>query len=224
MVKFIVRSVVLIISSIANSKIFPCEAFFLCFWRNVYWSVLFPQNLPCLGKFLVGHLHREITLKSMSQTKEKYNSLVLSRSYSWMVWRCHGIQRVYCYNFCLKPTFTKDSWMRTTSFTIMLIFLKVEFWKLLGYSYAQSSFSTIRKHIEHSILKHTQQLNNFQTWINICAKSLIKNSVNMMKQKLMEVPGKRWVAQKSKRALWRTLQLNRPAFDYFIYARLFSQT
>ena len=37
-------------------------------------------------------------------------------------------------------------------------FSKVEFWKLLHHSYVQSSFSTITRHIEHSILKDTLQL------------------------------------------------------------------
>ena len=94
---------------------------FVCFWRNVYRSALVPRNLLCLEKFLVARLHEEITLKSMSQTKEKCDSLVLSRSYLWMVWRCHGILRVHRYYFCLEPKARKDTWMRTTSVTVMVI-------------------------------------------------------------------------------------------------------
>ena len=41
----------------------------------------------------------------------------------------------------------------------------------------------------------------------------IKTSVHIMKQKLMKVPGKRLVAQKSERALRRTLHLNRLCFS-----------
>ena len=58
----------------------------------------------------------------MSQTKEKCDSLVLSRSDLWIVWRCHGIPRVCCYYFCLEPTVRKDAWMRTTSVTVMAFF------------------------------------------------------------------------------------------------------
>ena len=69
--------------------------------------------------------HGKIIRKSMSQTKEKHYSLVLSRSGLWMVWRWHGILCVYCY-FCLEPTVRKDTWrMRTTSVTVMVIFFKI---------------------------------------------------------------------------------------------------
>ena len=69
--------------------------------------------------------------------KEKCDSLVLSRSDLWMVWRCHGIPRVYCYYFYLEPTVRKDTWMRTASVTVMVTFSKVAFWKLLDHSYVQ---------------------------------------------------------------------------------------
>ena len=158
----------------------------------------------------------------MSHTKEKCDSLVLSRSDLWKVWRCHGILRVCCYYFCLEPTVRKDAWMRTTSVTVMAFFSKVAFWKLLDHSYVQSSFPIIMRNIENSILKDTLQLNIFRTWINLRATSFIKTSVNM-KQKSMTVPRKRSVAQKSKCALRRTLNLNRPRFTYFI-CFFFSQT
>ena len=44
----------------------------------------------------------------MSQTKEKCDFLVLTRSELWIVWRCHGIPRVCFYYFCLEPTVRKD--------------------------------------------------------------------------------------------------------------------
>ena len=151
----------------------------------------------------------------MSQTKEKCDSLILSRSGLWIVWRCHDILRAHYYYFCLEPTVRKDAWMRTTSVTVMAFFSKVAFWKLLDHSYVQSSFPIITRHIENSILKDTLQLNIFRTWINLRATSFIKTSVNM-KQKSMTVPRKRSVAQKSKHALRRTLNLSRPRFTYFI--------
>ena len=58
----------------------------------------------------------------MSQTKVKCDSLVLSRSGLWIVWRCHDIPRDHCYYFCLEPTARKDAWMRTTSVTVMAFF------------------------------------------------------------------------------------------------------
>ena len=89
----------------------------------------------------------------MSHTKEKCDSLVLSRSDLWKVWRCHGILRVCCYYFCLEPTVRKDGWMWTTSVTVMAFFSKVAFWKLLDHSYSQSSFTIDTRHIENSFWK-----------------------------------------------------------------------
>ena len=45
----------------------------------------------------------------MSQTKDKHNSLVLNRSDLRMVWKCHGILRIYCYYyFCLERKGKKE--------------------------------------------------------------------------------------------------------------------
>ena len=119
----------------------------------------------------------------MSQTKEKFDSLVLSRSELWIVWRCHGIPRVCCYYFCLEPTVRKDAWMRTTSVTVMAFFSKVAFWKLFDHSYVQSSFPVNTRHIENSILKDTLQLKTFRKWINLRATPFIKTLVNMKKNR-----------------------------------------
>ena len=151
----------------------------------------------------------------MSQTKKKCDPFVFSRSDLWIVWRCHGIPRVYCYYFCLEPTVRKDAWMRTISVTAVEFYSKVAFWKLLDHSYVQCSFQIITRHIENIILNDTLQLNIFRTWINLCTTSFIKTSVNT-KQKSMTVPWKRSVAQKSKCALPRALNLSRPRFIYFI--------
>ena len=145
------------------------------------------------------------TKVSRCPKQEKCDSLVLSRSDLWIVWRCHGISRVYCYYFCLDSTVRKDAWMRTTSITVMVFFSKVGFWKLIDDSYVKSSFSII----ENSIFKDTLQ-------------SFIKTSVNM-KQKSMKVYGKKSVAQKSKCALWRTFPLSKSRFTYFMRF-FFSQT
>ena len=56
--------------------------------------------------------------------KEKCDSLALSRSDLWLVWRCHGIPRVYCYYFYLERAVRKGTWMRTASVTVMVIFRK----------------------------------------------------------------------------------------------------
>ena len=165
-----IRNVVLTVSRRKNSKIIPC-LFFCMFLTKCLLNCLVPWNLPSFEKFLIARLHGDITLKSMSQTKEKWDSLVLSRSYLWMVWRCHGRPRVQCYYFCLKPTVRKDiGWERLPS-QLQYFFWKVAFWKLLDHRYVQSFFSAITRHIENSILKDTLQLENLRIWINISSLS-----------------------------------------------------
>ena len=51
--------------------------------------------------------------------------------------------------------------MRATSATVMVIFPKVLFWKLLDLNYIQSSFSTFARYIDSGILKDTLQLKDF---------------------------------------------------------------
>ena len=63
-------------------------------------------NLRCINS----------SIKSIPKTKEKWY-LFLSRSKLSMVWRCHGIPRVYCYHFSFELTVRKDTWMRLTSIT-----------------------------------------------------------------------------------------------------------
>ena len=73
-------------------------------------------------------------------------------------------------------------------------FLKVLFWKLLDYSYVQSSFSAIMRHIDNSSLKYPLQLKIL--WINIRVNSFIKTWESIVKWKSKKLPGKLWVAQK----------------------------
>ena len=123
----------------------------------------------------------------MSQTKEKSDlKSVLSRSYHWLVWKCYGIPRVSCYYFCLEPLVRSRSPMRTTSVTVMLILFESSILKVAWYNYVQSSFSRIKRDIANNFLKDTLQLNNLLIWINIRARSFIKTSVNIMKQRWMK--------------------------------------
>ena len=63
---------------------------------------------------------------SKTQTREKWDSPILSRPDFWMVWRCHGILFIhfylYFYFFCLEATLGQD---RVTSATVMVIFSEV---------------------------------------------------------------------------------------------------
>ena len=144
-------------------------------------------------------------LKSLSQTKEKHDSLVLSRSDLWMVWRWHGISRVHCYYFCLEPTVTKDTWMRTTSVTVMVIFFKSGILKVTGSQLCSNSFATITRHIDNCVLKDTLQFGILRTWINICVKSFIKTSINVTETKIDESAWKKISCAKIQACTWRAL-------------------
>ena len=87
------------------------------------------------------------TKSSITKTREKWDPLVLSRPEFWLVWRCHGILFVhfyfyfYFYFFCLEATLGQD---RATSATVIVIFSKVPFRKLLYHSYVKVSSQQLR--------------------------------------------------------------------------------
>ena len=120
-VKFSIQNVVLTISR-RKRAFFPAGPFFRVFLTKWLLKCLNSIKPPLPCRFLVARLHWEITLKkSVSQTKRKCDSLVLSRSYLSMEWRFHVIPRVHCCHFCLEPTVRRDAWLRTTSVTVMVI-------------------------------------------------------------------------------------------------------
>ena len=135
--------------------------------------------------------------------------------------------------FCLEPTVTKNTWMRTTSIIVMVIFPKVLFWKLLDHGYVQSFINNYEAHLKRHlretlhlrILRKCINLRANWLWINIRAKhtfNKILSWLNTMKQKLTKVPGKYSFAQKSKPVLWRTLHQNRRWHFTFLYTSFLS--
>ena len=64
--------------------------------------------------------------------------------------------------------------MKTISVTVMVITSEAPFWRLLGFSYVQSSFSTITRHIENGKIFYSWRSKILQTWINILTNSFIK--------------------------------------------------
>ena len=95
-------------------------------WFNVFMRTL-NVNEVCQVRVNSRNLDFSKTWENNTKSpcaKEKCDSLVLSRSDLWMVWRCHGIPRVYCYYFYLEPTVRKKTWMRTASVTVMVHFFE----------------------------------------------------------------------------------------------------
>ena len=114
----------------------------------------------------------------MTQTREKWNSLVLSRGDFYMVERCHGIPCFYFIYlfiyFCLEATIKRNTWIRTISVTVMVIISKVLFWKLLDINnvqlYSNIFLNNYKAHWQRHF-KDTLQI--LRTWINIHANSFL---------------------------------------------------
>ena len=66
--------------------------------------------------------------------------------------------RVLIFIFLLRTDGKKGHLDQNDFHTVVVVFSKVLFWKLLDHSYVQSSFLTIMMHIDNSILKNTLQL------------------------------------------------------------------
>ena len=111
----------------------------------------------------------------------------------------------------------KETWMRTTSITVMVIIPKVLFWKLPDFNYVQSSLratlTTFTSHIDKGIWKASC---SWRFYGNGSTCLPILSWVNIINRKWAKVPGRLWVVRKSNRVLWRI-------FDLLLYS-FFSQT
>ena len=97
------------------------------------------------------------------------------------------IFRVLIFVFLIRTNGKKWYFVEDDFDTVMVVFSKAQFWKLLDRSYIQSSFSTITRHVDNSILKGAlPTLKIWRTWIKIRSHSFIKTWVNMMKRSFME--------------------------------------
>ena len=92
--------------------------------------------------------------------------------------------------------------MKTIFITVMVIILKVPFWKLLDISYVKISYSTITRHINNGIWKTPY---SWRFYGHGSTYVLILSWVNVMKRKWVKVSKKLSVAQNSEPALRRTL-------------------
>ena len=112
----------------------------------------------------------------MIQTREKWNSLALSRADFCMVESGHGIPCFYfiLFFFCLEATIKRNTWIRTISVTVMVIISKVLFWKLLDINnvqlYSNIFLNNYKAHWQRHF-KDTLQI--LRTWINIHANSFL---------------------------------------------------
>ena len=121
----------------------------------------------------------------------------------------NNIPCVHFYFFCLRPMVRKDSCMRATSVTVMVIFQNWHFESYLIATMFKVPFQQFTKYIDNSILKNfaVDNFTDMHQYLPILSSRL--------KWKSMKVPWKILVVRNSESALQRTLQQNRPQFTYF---------
>ena len=155
-----------------------------------------------MGKTLTSSRHEDITLNSMTQTREKWDSLALSRADSGMLGRCHGIPSFYFLFYCLEATvkkqqFDENDFRHGYGSYFKCAVLKVTWFQLCSQFFLNNYDAQWPRH-----LKDTLQLKILRTWINVHANSSV---VNIIKWKWVKVPWKLSVAQNSEPVLWKTL-------------------
>ena len=106
----------------------------------------------------------------MTQTTEKWDSMVSSKADFWMLWSCHGIP-CFHFSFLFRSNSKKNTRMRSTFVTVMVLFQKRHFG-----GYLISAIFKILNNCEahwQQHLKDTLQLKILQTWINMRINSFL---------------------------------------------------
>ena len=157
-----------------------------------------------IGKFLALPKHEDIILNSMTRTRKKWNSMVLSRADFWMVWRCHGIP-YFIFIFLFRTNGKKEHLDENDFHFRYGNYFESAIMKVNWYQLCPKSFlNTYEAHWQRNLKIEDLKLKILQQWINIRANSSL---VNIMKRKWAKVPGKLSVAQKSELVLWRAFHL-----------------
>ena len=136
----------------------------------------------------------------------------LSRVDFWMAWRYHGFPRFHFLFFCLEPTVRRNSFLHGYGKYIEIDILEVT-WSLLCSKFFLSNYEA---HWQQH-LKDTLQLKILRTSINLRDNSFL----GKYQEKLMKVPGKLSVTQKSNPVLQRMLDQGISLIIIFFF---FSQT
>ena len=116
-----------------------------------------------------------IILKSIYQTKEKCDPLVLSRPEFWMAWRYRGTVCVFLFLFYLFRTKDKEGHLDESEFCYY-------YGNVFESSISKVTWSQLCSKFLLCSKKHCSWI-FYRQWNSICANSFIKTSVNTMKRK-----------------------------------------
>ena len=126
-------------------------------------------QVKVIGKTLTLLKQKDIILNSMTQTREKWDSLVFSRGDFWMIWRYHGILYIHFYflfrNNVWREQLDKNNFCHCHSFFFFFFFLKcyseITWLKLFSEFFLNNYEALWQQH-----LKDTLQLKILRTWMS----------------------------------------------------------
>ena len=88
-------------------------------------------QVKVIGKTLTLLKQKDIILNSMTQTREKWDSLVFSRGDFWMIWRYHGILYIHFYFLFRNNVWREQLDKNNFCYCYSIFFLKMLFRKYL---------------------------------------------------------------------------------------------
>ena len=126
-------------------------------------------QVKVIGKTLTLLKQKDIILNSMTQTREKWDSLVFSRGDFWMIWRYHGILYIHFYflfrNNVWREQLDKNNFCHCHSFFFFFFFWKCyseSTWLQLCSEFFLNNYEALWQ--QH--LKDTLQLKILRTWMS----------------------------------------------------------
>ena len=125
-------------------------------------------QVKVIGKTLTLLKQKDIILNSMTQTREKWDSLVFSRGDFWMIWRYHGILYIHFYflfrNNVWREQLDKNNFCHCHSFFFFF------FWKCYSegtwLQLCSEFFLNNYEALWQQHLKDTLQLKILRTWMS----------------------------------------------------------
>ena len=126
-------------------------------------------QVKVIGKTLTLLKQKDIILNSMTQTREKWDSLVFSRGDFWMIWRYHGILYIHFYflfrNNVWREQLDKNNFCHCYSFFFFFFFWKCyseSTWLQLCSEFFLNNYEALWQ--QH--LRDTLQLKILRTWMS----------------------------------------------------------
>ena len=127
-------------------------------------------QVKVIGKTLTLLKQKDIILNSMTQTREKWDSLVFSRGDFWMIWRYHGILYIHFYflfrNNVWREQLDKNNFCHCYSFFFFFFFFLKCYSESTWLQLCSEFFLNNYEALWQQHLKDTLQLKILRTWMS----------------------------------------------------------